>query len=137
MVTLDGKPVRALLDGGAQCCAVLKTLVPPLPEDVPTLRNYRIHGSGNNPLTRATISASGLTHDVEALVNDELPADFIISLNYPSFTKLWNEVEPQKVGINAVFTRQQAQHEVEEESSAEVINESKSTPLSEIPRRCL
>ena len=71
-------------------------------------------------------------HDVEALVYDALPADLIISLNYPSFTKLWNEVEQQKVGINAVFTRQHAQHEVEEESSAEVINESKSTPLSEI-----
>ena len=51
MVTLDGKPVCALLDGGAQCCAVLKTLVPRLPEDVPTLRNYSIHGSGNNALT--------------------------------------------------------------------------------------
>ena len=46
--------------------------------------------------------------------------------------KLWNEVEQQKVGINAVFTRQQAQHEVEEESSAEVTNKSKSIPLSEI-----
>ena len=68
MVTLDGKPVRALLDGGAQCCAVLKTLVPPLPDDVPTLRNYSIHGSGNNPFTRVTISASGITHDVESLV---------------------------------------------------------------------
>ena len=72
------------------------------------------------------------THDVEALVYDELPADLIISLNYPSFTQLWNEVEQQKVGINAVFTRQQAQREVEEESSAWVINKSKSTPLSEI-----
>ena len=112
----------------------LKTLLPRLPEDVPTLRNYSIHGSGNNPLTRVTISASGITHNVETLVCDDLPADLIISLNYPSFTKLWNEVEQQKVGINAVFTRQQAQHEVEEESSAEVINESKSTPLSEILR---
>ena len=53
-------------------------------------------------------------------------------MNYPSFTKLWNHAEQQKVGINAVFTLQQAQHEVEEESSAEVTNESKSTPLSEI-----
>ena len=106
--------------------------MPPLPDDVPTLRNYSIHGSGNNSLTRVTISASGITHDVETLVYDDLPADLIISLNYPSFTKLWNEVEQQKVGINAVFTHQQAQHEIEEESSAEVTNESKSTPLSEI-----
>ena len=43
------------------------------------------------------------------------------------FHKLWSKVEHQTIGINAVFT-----HEVKEESSAEVTNEARSTPPSEI-----
>ena len=48
------------------------------------------------------------------------------------FHKLWNKVEQQKFGINAVFTRQQARHEVEEESSRSNKRIKELSPLSEI-----
>ena len=92
MVTLNGQPVCSLLVSGMQCCAVLKILVLPLPEDFATLRNYSIHGS----LHLSPSMLSGITYDVQGLVYD-LPADPIIYLNYSSFTKLWNENEQQKI----------------------------------------
>ena len=93
MVTLNGQPVCSLLDSGMQCCAVLKILVLPLSEDFATLTNYSIHGS----LHLSPSMLSGIAYDVQALVYDDLPADPIIYLNYPSFTKLWNENEQQKI----------------------------------------
>ena len=116
MATMNGKPVRALLDGGASCSAVWAPLVPPPPKDALRYASSGVHSDGEHSLTSITVTAGGKTHTVPALVFDDAKVDLLIGLNHPDFDDLWEQAKRDQQSINAVFTRQQTREIINEDN---------------------
>ena len=111
MATMNGKPVRALLDGGASCSDIWAPLVPPPPKDALKYTSSGVHCDGKHSLT--SVTAGGKTHMVPTLVFDNAKVD---RLNHPDFDDLWEQAKHDQLSINAVFTHQQTRETINEDN---------------------
>ena len=61
MATMNGKPVRAILDGCASCSAIWAPLVPPPPKDALRYASSGVHFDGEHSLTSMSQLEARLT----------------------------------------------------------------------------